>query len=81
MGNWTEQILGLEAKNANYEELKDFISGEANRRFIHEGDVNNGFGWAGQVTGLIEDIPSVADLFERMVKEAGAIRSKWNFVK
>ena len=69
----------MEAENADYEKLKDFISGEANRRFIHDGDVENGFGWAGQVAGLIEDIPSVAELFERMVKEAEAIRNEWNF--
>ena len=80
-GNWTEKILGMEAQQANYEALKDFISGEANRRFIHDGDVDNGFGWAGQVTGLIDDIPSVAELFGRMVKEAETIRSSWNFGK
>ena len=44
--------------------LKDFISGEANKRFIHDGDLDSGFGWAGQVAGLIEDIPSVEELFE-----------------
>lgn len=80
-GIWTEKILGMEAQQANYEALKDFISGEANRRFIHDGDVDNGFGWAGQVTGLIDDIPSVEELFERMVKEAETIRSGWNFGK
>lgn len=80
-GKWTGQILGLEAEHADYEALKDFISGKANRRFIHEGDVDNGFGWAGQVTGLIDDIPSVEELFKRMVKEAEAIRFGWNFRK
>ncbi|WP_318616010.1 nitronate monooxygenase family protein [Sporosarcina sp. YIM B06819] len=78
-GNWTGKILEMEAQQVNYDALKDFISGEANRRFIHEGDVENGFGWAGQVTGLIDDVPSVAQLFERMVKEAKMIRSSWNF--
>lgn len=80
-GIWTEKILGMEAQHANYEALKSFISGEANRRFIHDGDVENGFGWAGQVTGLIDDIPSVAELFQRMVKEAETIRTSWNFRK
>ena len=78
-GVWTEKIIGLEAKQADYEALKDFISGAANRRFIHDGDIDNGFGWAGQVTGLIQDVPTVEELFDRMVKEAEAIRSGWNF--
>ncbi|MER2090282.1 MAG: nitronate monooxygenase, partial [Sporosarcina sp.] len=78
-GRWTETILGMEAENADYEALKNFISGEANRRFIHDGDVDTGFGWAGQVAGLIEDVPTVSVLFERMVTEAEIIRNKWNF--
>lgn len=80
-GMWTEKIIGLEAQQANYEALKDFISGEANRRFIHDGDIDHGFGWAGQVTGLIHDVPTVGELVERMVKEAEVIRSGWNFGK
>ena len=80
-GKWTETILGMEAENADYEALKDFISGEANQRFIHDGDVDNGYGWAGQVAGLIHDVPSVAQLLNRMVKEAEAIRDGWNFRK
>lgn len=78
-GTWTEKILELEAEQAGYEGLKDYISGKANCRFIHDGDTENGFGWAGQVTGLIEDEPTVEELIARMVKEAEAIRNGWNF--
>lgn len=74
---WTEQILRLEEKHARFEELKEFISGEANKRFIHDGKSNHGFGWAGQVTGMIEDIPTVQELITRMVHQAEQIRSKW----
>ena len=42
----------MEAENADYEALKDFISGEANRRFIHDGDADNGYGWAVRLLGL-----------------------------
>ncbi len=75
----TEKILQMESEAADYEVLKDYISGEANRKFIYDGDSENGFGWAGQVTGLIDDVPSVAELFERMVKEAESIRKNWKF--
>ena len=76
-GSWTDKILKLEENHASYEQLKDYISGRANQRFIHEGDKENGFAWAGQVTGLINDVPTVAELFERMVHEAEEIRRKW----
>ncbi|USG67506.1 nitronate monooxygenase [Brevibacillus ruminantium] len=65
----SDQILELEGKGAGFEELKPYISGERNRRFIYEGDEQEGFGWAGQVIGLIEDVPRVQTLFERMFRE------------
>ncbi|MCZ2257160.1 NAD(P)H-dependent flavin oxidoreductase [Sporosarcina sp. G11-34] len=80
-GPWTEKIVSMEAENADYDALKDLISGKANQRFIHDGQVENGYGWAGQVAGLIHDVPSVEDLFRRMVREAEAIRNGWNFEK
>jgi NAD(P)H-dependent flavin oxidoreductase YrpB (nitropropane dioxygenase family) len=58
-GPWTEKIIDLEAQSADYEMLKDYISGKANQKFIHDGDVENGYGWAGQVSGLITDVPTV----------------------
>lgn len=75
--DWTEQILQLEAQSAQYEDLKDFISGEANKRFIYGGDSRGGFGWAGQVAGMIDDIPTVQQLITRMVVQAEGIRNKW----
>jgi Dioxygenases related to 2-nitropropane dioxygenase len=75
---WTEKILELERQGVGYEELKDYISGAANRAFIHEGRVDEGYGWAGQVIGLIRDIPSVQELIERMVAEAEAVRDRLN---
>jgi enoyl-[acyl-carrier protein] reductase II len=39
--------------------------------------LEEGFGWAGQVMGLIKDIPGVAELFQRILGEAESIRGKW----
>lgn len=74
---WTEKILQMEQQGGTYEQLKEYISGEANRRFIYDGKTNEGFAWAGQVMGLIHDVPTVAELFARMVKEAEQIRKRW----
>jgi len=74
---WTDKILEIEKENGGYEQLKDYISGKANQRYIHEGVEGEGFAWAGQVMGLIHDVPSTAELFSRIIDQAEAIRSKW----
>ncbi|NRD78725.1 nitronate monooxygenase [Bacillus sp. BRMEA1] len=75
--SWTEKILEIEKRQGGYEQLKDFISGAANQRYIYEGVFDEGFAWAGQVMGLIKDVPSVSELFARMIMEAEQIRAKW----
>lgn len=76
-GDWTDKILEIEKRNEGYEPIKDYISGEANKRFIHDGDFTEGFGWAGQGAARIDAIPSVAELMESIIAEADAIRKKW----
>jgi NADH:quinone reductase (non-electrogenic) len=74
---WTNKILEIEKEYGNYEQLKNYISGQANKRYIYDGIEDEGFAWAGQVMGLIKDIPTVSDLFNRMITEAEQIREKW----
>ncbi len=74
---WTNKILEIEKEYGNYEQLKNYISGQANKRFIYDGLEDEGFAWAGQVMGLIKDIPTVAELFNRMITDAEEIREKW----
>ncbi len=75
----TSSILSMENKSCTYEDLKDYISGETNKRFIYEGNHEEGFGWAGQAIGLIHDEPTVAELFEQMLSQAKSIRNKWQY--
>lgn len=75
----TEKIIEIEKQNSgNYDALKDLISGSANRKYIYDGDEENGFGWAGQVMGLIKDSPSVEELFKRIIHDAEQIRGTWS---
>lgn len=78
---FTDKILEIESETPTYEALKDYISGEVNKKFIYSGDNSHGFGWAGQVTGMIKDVPTVKELIERMVAEAKAVRLKWGLSK
>ncbi|QED47385.1 NAD(P)H-dependent flavin oxidoreductase [Cytobacillus dafuensis] len=75
--SWTDQILEIEKGNGGYEQLKDFISGKANKNYIHNGKAEEGFAWAGQVMGLIKDVPTVQELFDRMIAESESIRNRW----
>lgn len=75
--SWTDQILQLEKEDVGYRGLKDYISGETNKRYIYEGKVDEGFAWAGQVLGLIKDVPTVEELFQTMISTAESIRTKW----
>ncbi|RWZ60746.1 nitronate monooxygenase [Halobacillus fulvus] len=74
---WTDRILELESEQAGYEDLRSFISGDANKRYIYDGVPSEGFAWGGQVAGRIHDVPTVQELVDRIVKEAEEIRMKW----
>lgn len=73
---WTDKILELEQQIPTYEALKEFISGEANKRYIHDGNDEEGFAWAGQVVGRIYDSPPVSVLIDRIISEAESIYSR-----
>lgn len=75
--NWTNKILEIEKEHGNYEQLKNYISGKANKRYIYDGVEDEGFAWAGQVMGLIKDIPTVSELFNRIITDAEQISEKW----
>lgn len=78
---WTDRILEIEKESPNYEALKDYISGTANKRYIYDGEQEKGFGWAGQVTGLIRDVPTVQELFDRMIQQTEEIRKRWGIIE
>ena len=69
-------IIEREQEGATYEDLKDVISGKANCRYIYDGNEAEGFGWAGQIIGLINNIPTVKELFDEIIltAEKGLIR-------
>ncbi|WP_144460695.1 NAD(P)H-dependent flavin oxidoreductase [Siminovitchia fortis] len=75
---WSKKIIELEEAGAGYEELKPYISGTANKKYIYEGNPEQGFGWAGQAAGLIHEVLSVDELIQTMMSEAEKIRLKWS---
>ncbi len=65
----TLKIEELEKRCADVEELKKIIGEHAAKRAIFDGDVENGEIEAGQIAGLIEDIPAVSEVFQNLIKE------------
>ena len=69
------KVAELEARpqGAEFEELRPYVQGSEGRVLMDEGDMEAGIWSAGQVIGLIDDVPSVRELVERIVGDAEAI--------
>ena len=61
------------APGAEFKDVQPLVSGARGRTALETGDVDAGLVWAGQVQGLIHDIPSCQELLTRMVADAESI--------
>ena len=75
----TEKIIELESKGASLQELAPYISGRASASGWQTGSFDQGMYPGGQVVGRINDIPTVAELIQRMINEA--VTTKQNLDK
>jgi NAD(P)H-dependent flavin oxidoreductase YrpB (nitropropane dioxygenase family) len=66
----SEKVIELEKQGADIHQLESLISGKVGRNLLETGDVDNGLLSAGQVIGLVHDIPTVKELVDRVIKEA-----------
>ncbi|HEV7446511.1 MAG TPA: nitronate monooxygenase family protein [Steroidobacteraceae bacterium] len=60
----------LKRPDARFEDVAHLVRGAQGRVLLETGDLDAGLVWAGQVQGLIHDIPTVAELIQRIVREA-----------
>ena len=67
----SEQVVAAERRpgGCRFEEIRHLVAGARGKAALASGSVDDGVLSAGQVVGLIEDIPSCAELIERMVVE------------
>ena len=73
----TEKVLEIESRGgATIDDIKQFMSGLEGKKMIKTGDMSSGVFSAGQIIGLIRDIPSVQELFDRIVGEAHELMSQ-----
>ena len=67
------QVVQIERDGGTFGDVKDLVSGQRGRIVFERGDTDHGIWSAGQVQGLIHDIPTCKELVDRMVAEAHAI--------
>lgn len=67
----SDRVVEISAREgAVFEDIRTLVSGAKGRVALETGDLDAGLVWAGQVQGLIHDIPTCADLVNRIVREA-----------
>lgn len=71
------ECLALEEKKADFMEIYEVIKGENAKKMFDEGDVDKGILACGQGVGLVHDIPSMQELFDRIMAQAEEMLCRW----
>ncbi|KAK2748991.1 hypothetical protein FQN57_007274 [Myotisia sp. PD_48] len=68
----TEEAFKIEkeSQTGEFSELAHLVAGKRGRKVFETGDIHYGVWTAGQVIGMIKDIPTCADLLARIEREA-----------
>ncbi len=67
----SDRVVALERRDGGceFKDVQPLVSGQRGRAALESGELEGGLVWAGQVVGLIDDIPSCDGLIQRMVTE------------
>lgn len=67
----SDQVVATERRpgGCEFAEIHPLVAAQRGRAALHSGDVDGGLVWAGQVVGLVNDVPSCEVLVQRMVAE------------
>lgn len=70
----SDEVIEVSKRDdAVFEDIRPLVSGAKGRIALETGDLDAGLVWAGQIQGLIHDIPTCRDLLEKMVADAESI--------
>ena len=70
----SDRVVALGGEpGAVFEDVRPLVSGAQGRTALETGDVDAGLIWAGQVQGLIHDIPTCQQLIDRIMHDAETI--------
>jgi nitronate monooxygenase len=70
----SDKVVEISARDgAVFTDVQPLVAGAKGRAGLETGNRDSGLIWAGQVQGLIHDIPTVAELIERIITDASRI--------
>lgn len=67
----SDQVVATERRpgGCEFKDIQPLVSGQRGKTTLQSGDLEAGLVWAGQTVGMINDIPTCAELLERMVSD------------
>jgi len=71
----SEKVYEMEQRGTTIDELAPLISGKEGQKLLDTGELDKGTMTAGQVVGLIRDIPTVKEVIDRIMQEAKEVVS------
>ncbi|WP_084398985.1 NAD(P)H-dependent flavin oxidoreductase [Henriciella aquimarina] len=63
----------LKNPDARFRDVAELVAGAKGKQLLETGDLSEGVFWASMVQGLIHDVPSVQELFDRIIGDAETI--------
>lgn len=73
----SREVVRILADGGEFPDVRELVAGARGRQVYEQGDVDAGIWYASTAQGLIHDIPSVAEIVDRIVGDAeAALRSR-----
>jgi NAD(P)H-dependent flavin oxidoreductase YrpB (nitropropane dioxygenase family) len=69
----SDEVVAILAAGGEFADVRPLVAGARGSQVYETGDPEHGIWWAGQSQGLVHDIPAVAELVERTMREAERI--------
>jgi len=74
--DFARRILEMEERGTTLEELLPLIDGRRQKQALDKGETSEAIIPCGQVVGLIDDLPTIKEIIDGIIKEAGKIRKR-----
>lgn len=67
----SDEVVAIERRpgGCEFKDIQPLVSGQRGRTALQSGEIDAGLVWAGQTVGMVNDIPTCADLLTRMVAD------------
>lgn len=69
----SDEVVAILAAGGEFGDVRELVAGRRGRTVYETGDLEAGIWWAGLSQALIDDVPTCAELIERMVAEAESV--------